>query len=75
MNTIEGEFLSLREIPGYTDAMESRAKKLDDDVNSVKIRIKKYLESNVSSFEEVFDLVKATAEANRTVINNNRKSR
>lgn len=53
--------------------MESRARKLDDDVKSVKFECKN-LESNVSSLGEVFDSVKETAEANRAVINNNRKS-
>uniref|UniRef100_K1PNL1 Uncharacterized protein n=1 Tax=Magallana gigas TaxID=29159 RepID=K1PNL1_MAGGI len=73
LNTIEGEILSLREIRGSIDAMESRAKKLDNDVKSVKSEFKN-LETNVSSLGEVFDSVKETAEANRTVINNNRKS-
>lgn len=73
MNTIEGEILSLREIRGSIDAMESRAKKLDNDVKSVKSEFKN-LETNVSSLGEVFDSVMETAEANRTVINNNRKS-
>lgn len=46
---------------------------LDNDVKSVKSEFKN-LETNVSSLGEVFDSVKETAEANRTVINNNRKS-
>lgn len=41
MNTIEVVIVSLREVGNTIKAMESRIKKLDDDVKSVKLEIQK----------------------------------
>ena len=73
MSTIEKEIIALNEIRGSLDTVKSHVNKLNTDVTSVQSDLRS-LESNVSALGNVFDSVKEKTEANRTVINNNRKS-
>ena len=73
LSTIEKEIIALNEIRGSLDTVKSHVNKLNTDVTSVQSDLRS-LESNVSALGNVFDSVKEKTKANRTVINNNRKS-
>jgi chromosome segregation ATPase len=73
MTAIENEMRSLNEVRGSLDTLRSHVSKLDEGVTGVKSDLSNF-EANVSAIGKVFDTVKETAEANRTVINNNIKS-